>query len=174
MAQERIEVGIVVEKRRLKGPWAEFAWRPVAVLPGAPATPAWTVLSQEGEATHYYAGALILELFRSDTGMYRDNIASGTPSLWVVLAESEDAPGVALRSVTADPAEGEALTEPGSEIVEMVPMPAEIAARLAAFVAAHHVEQTFFKRRRDRADTEALAFRPRIGTGTGPRREDEE
>ena len=59
--------------------------------------------------------------------------------------------------VTADPSEGESLTETGTEIVEAVAMPAEIQRRLAAFVTAHHVERPFIKRKRDRADPEAMA-----------------
>lgn len=167
MPREAIEVGIVVERRRLKGPWADFAWVPVAVLPGVPATPPWTVLATTEDATRYYAGTRELELFTTDTAMYRDNLATGAPTVWVVLATLDEAPGIALRSVTADPAEGEALTEPGGDIVEQVPMPPEIAEHIAAFVATHHVERPFFKRRRERANAEALAFNPR------PRAEEE-
>jgi hypothetical protein len=64
-----------------------------------------------------------LEFFRSDTGTYRDNLYSGRPSLWVTLAEADGEPGVAVHSVTADPAEGEGMTESGGWIVEAVPMP---------------------------------------------------
>jgi hypothetical protein len=159
--REAMEVGIIVERRTLKSSWADFAWLPVAVLPGVPATPPWTMLSATVDATRYYAGSLELELFSTDTAMYRDNLATGAPMLWVVLSPTDLEPGVALTSVTPDPAEGEALTEPGSVIVEQVPMPPEIARRLAAFVAVHHVEQAFFKRKRDRSDPEALAFSPR-------------
>lgn len=163
MPREAIEVGIVVERRTLKGPWADFAWVPVAVLAGVPGTEPWTILATTDEATRYYAGTRELELFTTDTAMYRDNLATGAPKLWVVLATVDGEPGIALRSVTADPAEGEALTEPGGDIVEQVPMPPEIAEHIAAFVAAHHVERPFFKRRRRRADAEALAFNPRSG-----------
>ncbi len=38
-------------------------------------------------------------------------------------------------------------------------MPAAIQEWLAAFVEAHHVERPFVKRKRDRADPEALAKR---------------
>jgi hypothetical protein len=38
-------------------------------------------------------------------------------------------------------------------------MPREIQRRLAAFVEAHHVERPFVKRKRDRADPEAMAMR---------------
>jgi hypothetical protein len=164
--RESMEVGVIVERRRLNNPWVEHAWMPVAVLPGVPATPPWTVLAETAEATRFYAGSASLEFFGSDTSTYRDNLRSGRPSLWVSLREADAPPGVALQSVTADPAEGEALTEPGTDIVEQVPMPAEIAARLAAFVEAHHVERVFFKRKRDRANPEALALRPG-GRGAG-------
>ncbi len=162
MAREAFEVGVIVERRTLKGPWADFAWAPVAVLAGVPATQPWTILTATDDAIRYYAGSLELELFSTDTAMYRDNLATGAPKLWAVLAESDSEPGVALKSVTPDPSEGEALTEPGSVIVEQVSMPPEIAERIAAFVAAHHVEQQFFKRKRDRSDPEALARGPRV------------
>lgn len=61
--------------------------------------------------------------------------------------------------MTADPAEGEALTEPGSALVESVPMPEPIRDVVAAFVSEHHVEDVFAKRKRDRADPETLARR---------------
>ena len=64
-----------------------------------------------------------------------------------------------MHMVTADPSEGESLTETGTEIVEAVTMPIEIQQRLVAFVATHHVERPFVKRKRDRADPEAMAMR---------------
>ena len=54
--------------------------------------------------------------------------------------------------MTADPAEGEAFTEAGNDLVETVPMPAAIAETMDAFIAEHHVERPFFKRQRDRAE----------------------
>ena len=68
-------------------------------------------------------------------------------------------------SVTADPAEGEAWTEAGNDLVDVVPMPETVRATIDAFVAEHHVERAFQKRARDRADPEALARR-------GPMRQD--
>jgi hypothetical protein len=157
LARETLEIGVVVERRRLNNPWADHAWMPVAVLAGAPRAEPWTVLDETPEATRFYLGSHQLEFFSSDTGGYRDNLRSGRPSIWVALAPADAEPGIALQTVTADPAEGEAFTESGAYTVEAVPMAPEIQARLAQFVAAHHVERAFFKRRRDRADTEALA-----------------
>jgi hypothetical protein len=116
------------------------------------------VLRAEGDTTMFYAGAAEIELYRSETTYYRDNLATGAPLLWVVLAPSEADP-YRLVTVTADPAEGEGLTEGGANLVEAVPMPDSIAEIVAGFVAEHHVERQFFKRKRDRQDTESLARR---------------
>ena len=66
-----------------------------------------------------------------ETANYRDNLATGSPSLWVVLRETRAEPPYALYLVTADPAEGEGMTEAGSNIVESVPMPERSAKRLS-------------------------------------------
>lgn len=163
----RIKVGVVVERRKAKSPWVEHVWRPLSVLSGEPDTAAWTVLAGTDEATMFYAGMAEIELYRSETTHYRDNLVSEAPVLWVVLRPTGSEPPYDVLAVTANPAEGEAMTEPGTDLVETVPMPDSVRAAIAHFVAEHHVEQVFFKRKRDRADPEALARR-------APIREDEE
>jgi hypothetical protein len=168
MVRETTEIGVIVERQALDNPWIDHAWRPIAVLAGTPAAAPWTVLGETPQATRYYAGAFQLEFFGSETTMYRENLRSGKPSLWVSLRPADTPPGVVLHRVTADPAEGEALTEPGTDVIETVPMPPEIQSRLAAFVEAHHVERPFVKRKRDRANPEAMAVRaPRPLSGKG-------
>ena len=66
-------------------------------------------------------------------------------------------PPYEIAAVTADPSEGEAFTESAADIVETVPMPEQVRTALADFVARHHVEHPFVKRKRDRADPEAMA-----------------
>ena len=154
----------LVERRKARSPWAEFVWRPVAVLAGLPDAAPWTVLAREGEAVTFYAGPAELELYRSEADNYRRNLASEAPAIWVALQATGGEPPYAVAAATADPAEGEGLSEPGQGIVEAVAMPEGVRERLAGFVAAHPVEQVFVKRARDRADPEALARRgPRPG-----------
>ena len=155
-----IAAGVVVERSKAASPWIDYLWRPVTVLAGQPDTAAWTRLSDDGQRATFYAGPATIELHSTETANYRDNLATGTPLLWVVLRETGGEPPYALFMVTADPAEGEAMTEAGNDIVESVPMPDSIRDRVAAFVAEHHVEREFVKRKRDRADTDALARRP--------------
>jgi hypothetical protein len=153
----RIAVGVVVERRKARSPWIDFTWKPVAVLPGHPEAAPWTVLSVDGETTTFYVGSIDIELYRTETGNYRDNLASGRPSLWVALRPTGVEPPYDLLAVTADPDEGESFTQTGDDVVEAVPMPPPVRDVVEAFVAEHHVERPFIKRKRDRADPEALA-----------------
>jgi hypothetical protein len=161
-----IPVGVVVERSKSASPWADFHWRPVRVLAGVPDTPPWTKLAEDSERATFYVGAAPIELHRTETAHYRDNLQMEPPLLWIILRPVERDPPYELAAVTADPAEGEGMTEAGSNIVEAVTMPEPLREAIAAFVAEHHIEQTFVKRKRDRANTEMLARR------TPPGRED--
>lgn len=157
--QLRIPVGVVIERRKAISPWADLLWRPVAVLAGVPEAATWTILSQAGDTATYYAGATEIALYRSEAENYRRNLALDRPSVWVALAATGGEPPYEIITVTADPAEGEGLTEAGQSIVEAVAMPDAVRALVADFVAAIPAEPAFTKRRRDRADPEALARR---------------
>ena len=80
----RIPVGIVVERHKAKSPWLDFVCRPVSALAGIPAAAPWTVISATADATTYYAGEGVIELHRSETASYRENLVSGAPLLWVI------------------------------------------------------------------------------------------
>ncbi|MCC7283954.1 MAG: DUF3305 domain-containing protein [Acetobacteraceae bacterium] len=157
MAALLVEVGVVGELVQPVTAWGVARWCPRAVLAEVPATAPRTQLP----GGLVYLGPAQLVLHHVETGNYRDNLATGAPRLWVVL--DQDGMVVAL---SADPTEGESFSEAGvdaaARVVEMVPMPAPIAARLAAFVAEHHVERTFHKRQRDRADPDSLGRRSRV------------
>jgi len=153
----RIPVGVVVERRKAASVWAEVVWRPTALLDGIPDAAAWTPLAVDEETATFYAGAAEIELYRSEADNYRRNLESAAPAVWVALHETGGDPPYAVAAVTVDPAEGEGLTEPGQGIVEVVAMPEPLRHTIAAFVAEHHVERVFEKRKRDRADPEALA-----------------
>jgi hypothetical protein len=155
----QIPVGVVVERRKADSSWIDFTWRPSTVLPGTPVAAPWTQLSAEGDTATFYAGATEVALYRTDTAHYRDNLASGSPALWVALRPTGVEPPFELIAVTADPAEGEGFTQNGDHLVEAVPMPESVRAIVEAFVAEHHVERPFVKRKRDRADPNALARR---------------
>ncbi len=155
-----VSVSVIVERVKAASQWIDYTWRPTTVLVGQPDTPPWTKLADDGERTTFYAGPGTVALYRSETAHYRDNLASGSPALWVVLRDTGAEPPYALHLVTADPSEGEGMTEAGNNIVEPVPMPDAVRDVVAAFVAEHHVDEVFVKRKRDRADPESLGRRP--------------
>jgi hypothetical protein len=161
LALAAIPVGVVVERRRAISPWLDFVWRPISVLDGAPTAAPWTALGAEGDVHTFYAGLAAIELYRTETASYRANLTSGTPALWVVLRPTGAEPPYQVFAVTADPAEGEAFTEAGNDVVEPVPMPRSVARTLEAFVAEHHVERPPPQRQRNRAAPDEP--RPRRG-----------
>src|SRR3546814_20230816 len=137
--------------------WADHAWLPYAVLPAVPAAEPWTSLGPDWEDELFYAGSAELMLHSAETAHYRHNLSSGRPSLCVSLrivgSDRHD-----VDAVTADPYEGEALTEGIGRTVEAVPMPREIQAMVSAFVSALHVERPFIQRKRDRAHPHPLGL----------------
>lgn len=153
MAEEWIEVGVVIDKKPASSPWVDHLYMPSAVLLGVPTAAPWTILERGVGFERCYLGACALVLASSDTANYRVNLAAERPKLWVVLSTDKVDPPVGLMTVTADPAEGEAHSASDGVIVETVDMPEELIAILDAFIARHHVERPFIKRQRKRFDT---------------------
>jgi hypothetical protein len=151
-ALARITVGVVVERRKARSMWVDLLWRPVSVFVGNPSAAPWTPLDAESDTTLFYAGQAVIELHRTETTNYRDNLASGAPALWVALQPAASQQPYDILAVTADPAEGEAFTDAGSYLVEAVPMPAEVVEAIVQFLGEHHVERPFVKRRRQPAE----------------------
>lgn len=153
MAQQVLTVGVVVERRTIAdNPWIDHAWSPVAILPDAPDLAPWTTLGRDGGGERFYLGPADLTLYAVDTAHFRDNFTTGHPSLWVSVRPTGIEPALEIVGVTADPYEGEGFCETMGDIVEMLPMPADVAARVTAFYATHHVERAFIKRKRDAVD----------------------
>jgi hypothetical protein len=151
------EVGIVLARRALDNPWIDHIWTPHGVLFPAPDAAPGAVLSEADGVTLVYAGPATVQLYVPETANYRDNLADGAPRLWISASANEGGTPDVLR-VTADPTEGEAWHEAGSEIIATVPMPDELAAWIAAFVDAFHVERVFQKRQRDRSERKERGF----------------
>ncbi len=167
MAVAYVTVGVVVEKRPSSSPWVDHAWSPVAVLPDVPEAAPWTSLGTEGGRERFYAGPATLSLFSSDTGQLIENFVGGSGRLWVCIRPTGIEPEIEVVGVTADPSEGEGYLEGMGDIVEALPMPPNVADKVLSFYKEHHVERPFVKRQRDKADKEALGFRPGGRAPTG-------
>jgi hypothetical protein len=145
-------LGVVVERRELDNRWQRFAWKPVAVIPGAPPIEAWRELARGDRFVRWHAATLPLELHRTETGAYRVNLSGRSPAIYVVLRRvqpSEKTAGndMAPFLVTASPYEAEGYLE-GEDVVEATPMSEGLIAWLQAFVQRHHVDEPFVKRKR--------------------------
>lgn len=155
-----IQVGVVIRKQPGVTRWAKWVWRPVAVLPGAgPAD--WHEMRRDGEAVEYHAATVTLEVHRKETEGYRVALSNDPPSVYVILRPSEDTDTHAdpdrdfeVFRVTASAFEAQDYLDSGEEVVEAVPMPPELVAWLSSFVAFHHEDEVFKKRKRRKWDEE--------------------
>ena len=147
--QAKMTVGVVVERRKLDSPWADYGWRSVAVIPGDSGHAPGAVLLAADGVTRFYAGTLMVELFRKSTVSYRDNLAASPPKIFVVL-RPEDGGALPYRPVlaTVAPDEAQVYSDSGADLVDGVPMPESMIPWLEAFVAEHHVDEPFYKRQR--------------------------
>jgi hypothetical protein len=141
-------LGVVVERRELDNRWQRFAWRPVAVIPGAPPVTEWRELVRGERFVRWHAATLPLELHRTETEGYRANLSGKVPAIYVGLREQYGgAHDYAPFLVTASPYEAACYPD---DIVEPVPMPDGLIAWVQAFVDRHHVDEPFHKRKRDK------------------------
>lgn len=155
-------LGLLARRTPPANRWSAGGLVPSAVLMPEPALPPHTRVSAEGPVEVWYLGARDLSLHPGDTGHYRDNLASGRPSVWAVIRGIDPAAAEVL-ALTVDPYEGEGLAGDVALTVEALPIPPALAAELAAYVEAHHVEIAFKKRQRQPADPNALQSRaPRV------------
>lgn len=162
MVEHEIIVGLVVECLAPSNPWGEHIWLPVQILESVPDTPAWAVLGRGPDRARYYAGAFAVKLYSTGTAYYRDNLASERPCLWVGMRPQGDQPPLEILAVTADPTEGEGMTETGTNVVEVIEMPLALVEEIAAFIEAHHVERPFEKRKRDKRPPDMMGRRKPI------------
>lgn len=154
-------LGVVIERRAIDHPWQKWRWRPVAVLPGAGPVAEWKELERDDAAVRWHAATLTLELHRKETLAYRENLSSGTPSVYVVLRAIDGAPAdrsMAPFRVTASPYEAQDYLDAGEDIIERVAMPPGLVAWVQAFIDRHHVDETFRKRQRQRYEPSEAGF----------------
>ncbi len=143
-------LGIVI--RRVPGVtrWARHIWKAVAVLPGAQKA-SWKELRRDGEAVEFHAATVPLELFRTDTEAYLHGLSAKTPSIYVVMRESDNADPLEIVLATASPYEAQDYADTGEELVEKVPMPEGLVAWIRDYINLHHEDEVFIKRRRNKA-----------------------
>jgi len=147
---ERMRVGVMLERRRIVHPWQDYVWRALAVVPGAPDIAAPRCLGEGEGWARYHAATLDIELFPSETEGYRYNLSQAAPVVYALWRSENDEPEgrPAVFHVTVCPYEAQDYLDGGDVVVEGLPMPEAIALWMAGYVARHHVDEPFEKRRR--------------------------
>ena len=156
-----IPLGIIVEKRKSNHPWADWNWKPIAVLCNPPDAKEWNEVMSGEDYIHFHAATLPLVLHRKETEALKLNLMLNKPELYVILRNNEDLEAefpYEPHLVTASSFDAQDYTDAGDDIVEKVEMPEPIAAFIQAFVEEHHIEEEFIKRRRDRLNVEEQKF----------------
>jgi hypothetical protein len=162
MPTRTLRIGVLATLRPPATRWGTAALKPCAVLWPAPDLAAPARVAVEGAVETWHLGAHGLTFHSGDTGHQQDNLASANPSVWVALADAEDPARAEVRLVTVDPYEGGGMADDPALLVEAVPLPQALADEMAAFIAAHHVEIPFKKRKRSPATSPADPRAPRI------------
>ncbi|WP_300519829.1 DUF3305 domain-containing protein [Aliiroseovarius sp.] len=144
-------VGIVLRRRPGVTRWAAWSWSAIDALPGA-TDASWRVLREEGGLTDFHAATPVIELHGADTEGYVHGLMAQVPSIYVILRECDGEHPLEVVLATVSPYEAQDYADSGEEIIEKIPMPAPVLAWVEDFVAAHHHEEAFKKRKRDRKD----------------------
>lgn len=145
-------MGIVLRRAPGVTPWAKYAWKAIAVLPGA-AEASWLLLRHEAGVSDFHAATLPLELHGADAEAYLHGLSTSPPCVYVVLRDSEATPHpLEVTLVTASPYEAQDYADSSEEIVEKVPMPDGLIAWVRDFAQKHYHAERFKKRRRDKTD----------------------
>lgn len=153
-------VWVIAERRRIEGPWPVTRWTVAAVGTGTPATPRGTVVERGDGWERMFLGTTSIRLYRGETSNYLLNLRSERPTLYVFLRKAGGGT-MRLLSATVDPGEVDVHADSGDDLIEAVPMPADLRDWMERFVAAHHEDRPVYRRARDRADPDALGTKPR-------------
>ncbi|MEQ9695186.1 DUF3305 domain-containing protein [Shimia sp. SDUM112013] len=144
-------IGIVLRRTPGVTRWAKWSWKAVGVLPGAPDAD-WKLLREDGDQAEFHAATVQIELHGAETDAYLHGLNAQVPCVYVVMRETDGDEPFEIVLATASPYEAQDYADSGEEIVEKVSMPEGLKLWVQDFVDAHHVEEEFKKRRRDKKD----------------------
>ncbi len=147
-----IPLGVTIAREAVTSVWQDHIWRPVSVFLDAEPISQWRLLETRPGYEHFHVATLMLELHRKETPGYIANLTSADPGLYVVIrpgAETTDGTEpVHVHIITASPHDVEAYGHLGDEVIGKVALPEAVLDVLEAFIAHHHVEAGFKKRKR--------------------------
>jgi hypothetical protein len=156
MPRETLRIGILGRSHPPANLWADRVLRPFAVLMDPVALLPGALMSDIDGVRTVWLGDHALTLYHTETAHYRTNLSAARPSVWVSME------GDVVQAVTPDPYEGESLAGDPARLVDALEMPPALRAHIADFIARHHVEEPFHKRKRSPASPDTDPRAPRI------------
>lgn len=164
MTTVRFPVAVIVARTPIVNRWITERWEPVAVLTDADAARAAAPMriSEDASGSRWQFGGYSIELHRSEAEGYFLNTTSPEPKVFVMWRSIDDAPNPPLRPqvVTVSYNEAARLLD-GGESVDAVPMPPEVMAWMAPFVAEHYKPEPKRKVKRNDPFADRAGERPR-------------
>lgn len=149
-----VRVGVAIRKTPGVTRWAKWSWKVSALTLGEPPQhiKIGDVLYYDGTSQDIFSGVLTLTLHRKETEAYKVALAADPPRAFVICRPDEaDLSGPPRPfHVTASAYEAQDYADSSGDIVEPVQMSEALTAWIQEFVDAHHIEEAFVKRRRDR------------------------
>jgi hypothetical protein len=149
---ERLRVGVLLERQHIAHPWQEYAWHAAGIVPGAAEIAAPRLVQQDEGWARYHIATLDIELFPRETEGYRYNLSQQRPVVYVLWRHADEDIGQQpeVFHVTVCPYEAQDYLDGGDVMVEGVPIPDVVAHWMQGYIARHHVDAPFEKRRRKR------------------------
>lgn len=145
-----ISLGVVFERRRIAHPWQEWRWKPVALIPSAPAIAEPTLLRKGEDWAWYHLATLNLELFANETQDYCLNLSQHPPLVYVLWRSEASMPDGRPEPfrITVCHTETQDYLDGGDVTADGVAMPERVLGLVHAYVCAYHVDVPFAKRKR--------------------------
>lgn len=161
MPKLTLRAAVLARRRAPVTAWGQPTLTASAVLLTEPPLAPRTRVTAAGPDETWYLGTAELTLHPGDTQHYLDNLSAQRPSVWVAL-RGADPEQAAIALVTCDPYEGGGASDDPALTVEAVALPPALRPVLDAFIAEHHVDMPFKKRKRTPQPGDAAPRAPRI------------
>lgn len=135
MTETGIRLAVIMERKVLANKWADFQWEAVGIVPDEGMDPAPRRIYEDEQRAQWLHAGFAIELFTDEAEFYFANITAPEPRVFVLWRLDDELARPALVTVSYGVA---ARMMDAGEQVDGVPMPDEIRAWVAEFVARHY------------------------------------
>lgn len=135
MTETGIRLAVIMERKVLANKWADFQWEAVGIVPDEGMDPAPRRIYEDERRAQWLHAGFAIELFTDEAEFYFANITAPEPRVFVLWRLDDELARPALVTVSYGVA---ARMMDAGEQVDGVPMPDEIRAWVAEFVARHY------------------------------------